>query len=208
MMNNKGMTLIELLISIVLISTVLVFLFQILIDLRNETDNNSYAYNNQIKRAEIIYTIQNDLNNYALVGITDNSSNDNLILNFHFKNGEQASLTRLETEKKEDAYYLRYTSFKGEKTSWKMEGAMIDPCALFTSHVDQNIKNYYYKLNIFVYNEPYHDKNNREVNNAVDDIEISYTGSSEYLDLTNEDYLTNKEYLNEYIGACTNKDMH
>ncbi len=207
MMNNKGMTLVELLISIVLISTVLIFLFQILLDLRNETNNNNYAYNNQIKRAEIIYTIQDDLNNYSLVGITDNSLNNNLVLNFHFKDRELIKIAKLETEKKNDDYYVRYTSFKGEKTSWKMEGAIIDLCALFTSHVDQNINNYYYKINIFIYNDPYHEKNNAEVNNALDDLEISYMGESSQLDLTNPDYLTNKEYLNEYIGACANKDV-
>ncbi len=206
-LDNKGMTLIELLVSIVLISTVLVFLFQILIDLKNETDNNSFAYNNQIKRMEIIYNIENDLNNYALVGITDNSSQDNLILYFHFKSGLTNKVAKLETFKKNDQDYMSYTSFMGEKTSWQMEGATINPCALFTSHLDQNIQSYYYKINIFVYNDPYHEKNNKEVNNAVDDIEISFVGSIDHLDLLNEEYLTSKEYLNENIGACTNNNV-
>ena len=47
-LNNKGMTLVELLISIALIGIVLTFLFQMLNDLHLETENNNYAYNNQI----------------------------------------------------------------------------------------------------------------------------------------------------------------
>ena len=56
MLNNKGMSLMEILVSIILISVVLVFLFELLIDLKNESKNNDYASNNQINRMEIIYT--------------------------------------------------------------------------------------------------------------------------------------------------------
>ena len=92
--NNKGMTLIELLVSIVLLSTVLIFLFQLLNNLKAERENNNYASKNQVNRAEIITAIENDLNKYTLTFIEDKSNNNNLILNFGYLNGRAT----LETE--------------------------------------------------------------------------------------------------------------
>ena len=47
MLNKKGTSLIEVIISIALISIVLVFMIRLLIDLNNEENNNEYAVNNQ-----------------------------------------------------------------------------------------------------------------------------------------------------------------
>ena len=46
MLNKKGTSLIEVIISIALISIVLVFMIRLLIDLNNEENNNEYAVNN------------------------------------------------------------------------------------------------------------------------------------------------------------------
>ena len=60
-LNKKGMTLVELIISIALISIVLSFLFKVILDVKYERDNPNYAVNNQINRSEIIKTIQEDV---------------------------------------------------------------------------------------------------------------------------------------------------
>lgn len=60
-LNKKGMTLVELIISIALISIVLGFLFKVILDVKYERDNPNYAVNNQINRSEIIKTIQEDV---------------------------------------------------------------------------------------------------------------------------------------------------
>ena len=55
MLNKKGVTLAEVIVSIALISVVLVFMVKLLIELNNAETNTTYAKNNQITRAEILY---------------------------------------------------------------------------------------------------------------------------------------------------------
>ena len=64
--NRKGMTLVELIISIALLSVVLGFLFKILLDVKYESEHAGYATNNQINRAEIIRTVQEDILEYGM----------------------------------------------------------------------------------------------------------------------------------------------
>ena len=215
-LNNKGMTLMELLISIVLIGMVLIFLFQLLTDLKNETDNNNYAYNNQVNRTEAIYNIQQDLQNYTLVGIKDvtNKTNGKLKLEFIYS-AERATnkvavletdytITKNENGQDVKKHYLRYTNYKGEVTSWEMKGAELDNCATFTFYKNTSSNNYYFKLNIKVYNKPLHERNYKDKNNAVDDIEITYAGNLFDLNATNSSYLTTSVVSNKQIGYCTN----
>lgn len=212
-LNNKGMTLMELLISIALIGLILVFLLQLLNDLEHEVDNNNYAFNNQINRAEAIYTIESDLQKYNLVGIEDASNDENIVIKFHYIKNNDIVTAILTSSKKEyedefldikNKYYLRYTSYNGEKYSWEMKGARIDTCGLFNYYIDNSSNNYYFKINIPIYNSVYHEKNNEDKNNAVDDIEITYAGNKNDLDITNNSYLTRNNKIEKKIGTCTN----
>ena len=63
MLNKKGTSLAEVIISIALISVVLIFMIRLLIDLNNLETNTTYARDYQINRAVILSTIGNDLNN-------------------------------------------------------------------------------------------------------------------------------------------------
>ncbi len=202
MLNNKGMSLMEILVSIILISVVLVFLFELLIDLKNESKNNDYASNNQINRMEIIYNLENELNKYRLVGLKDESTSDNLVLDFYYDVEGKEVKTTLETLKEDNTYLMRYRGIDN-KFTYKMQGAEVNPCAYFTSYIDEDTSNYYFKLNIFVYSDPYHERNNLGFNNALDDIEISYMGNSNNL-RKDEEYLTAHNYTNEKVGACSN----
>ena len=76
-MNNKGSTLLELIISIALISVILVFMVRLLVDLNDSETNNKYAKKNQVIRAEILRTIENDLQNKIITNIRDNSTTSN-----------------------------------------------------------------------------------------------------------------------------------
>ncbi len=211
-LNNKGMTLIELLMSIGLIGIVVVFLFQLLVDIKSETNNNSFAYNNQINKLEVIYQIEQDLNNNLFVGLEDKTIGDVFIINFHFKKSQEIISTelRIDTEKEinklneeETVYYIKYTNYENKVTRWKVKDAVIDTCGLYTFYIDTDTSNYYFKLNLFVYNYPNHDLNNKENNNAVDDIEISYMGNKNDL-IKNSNYLTYEAISNKKIGTCTN----
>ena len=207
-MNNKGMTLMELLISIVLISIVLVFLFQILNDLDHETENNNFAYNNQVNRTDVIYTIEKDLHKNTLVGVKDVSSGDTITLEFYFIDSSEPAILKSEYNEytdifgdKNKKYYIRYTDSEKEQHSWEMKSAEVDCCALFTSYMNNNSNNYYFKINIPIYNNPLNERNNKEKNNAVDDIEITYAGIKSDLDITNEEYLTISSEKEQKIGC-------
>lgn len=210
--NNKGMTLIELLVSIVLIGIVLVFLFQLLVDLKNETENNNFAYNNQVNRTEAIYTIQNDLSNpeYTLIAIQDDSTDDKFSIKFVYEGAYNLPKPILEIEKvttenellgNMEKYYLKYTSIDGTKYSWEMKGATVDQCGLFTYKIDETANKYYFKLNLYLYNSVYHDRNNKDRNNAVDDIELTHTGNLNDIEFSG---LTNTESGYKKIGICAN----
>lgn len=207
-LNNKGLSLIEILVSITLISTILVFLVQLLNNLENETTNNNFAYDNQLNRAEIIKTIEDDLDNNNLIGISNNS-HDNINISFAFLDNLSATLTSTTKEtlnnfgEKENNYILKYTATNGEKYSWTMEGAEVDPCFDFVFHNDLETNNYYLKLNIYVYNKPPHKRNNKEINNVIDDIEITYSGSSNFLS-KDQKYLTIDSNSDKKINSCTN----
>lgn len=212
-LNNKGMSLMELLVSIVLISIVLSFLFQLLIDLKAETDNNNYVYNNQVNRTDVIYTIEKDLNKYTLLGVEDASTGEDIIINFHYRKGSDGiSIATLKSAKEEyndelgttkTKYYLRYVNYSGENFSWEMKGAELDTCGSFNYYIDNLSNSYYFKLNIYLYNGVYHDKNNKEKNNAVDDIEITFASDKNELIKTNGNYLTGNTKVNKQIGICT-----
>ena len=212
-LNNKGMSLMELLVTIVLISIVLTFLFQLLLDLKNETENNDFAYHNQFNRTEAIYKIQMDLMMYPLVGISDVSTNDNIILNWDFKKGNNivTAILKSETVTKKDElgttntiYYLKYHNVLGEDYTWEIKGGILDLCGNFNYYIDNTSNNYYFKINFPIYNLVNNSQNNSDYNNAVDDFEITYSSNTANLVTTNGAYLNTKQYVNKQIGICTN----
>ena len=202
-LNKKGISLIELILSIALIGVVLTFLFQLLTDLRGERENSNYAYDNQLNRIEAIYAVQKDLYSHDLVGVENASVNNNFIIKFHFSNNKT---TTLETERFEERglfsdenhyrYDLKYTNYNGEVSTWNMKGVEIDPCGSFY-YYNASTSNYiFFRLNFYVYNYP---------NNAVDDIEISFAGNKQpVFEENNEHYITNlKNMYESKIGSCS-----
>ncbi len=201
-LDNHGLTLVELLVSIALVGVIITFLFNMLVDVRHETDNNDFAYENQLNRTEFIYEVQKDLKNYTLIGVSDNSVNQNININFHFKSLDNTELvSKITTFQKEDKNYLKYEGIKEDYT-WEVKGSTIDPCGLFTFYSDNLAKNYYLKINFNIYNVPFNEKNNIDRNNAVDDLEITYVGNLSNL-ITKDNYLTNNNTTNKQIGYCT-----
>lgn len=207
-LNNKGLTLIELLISIVLVGIVLAFLFQILMDLKDETDNNDFAFNNQVNRLEAVYAVERDLIEYNLVGIEDVSTDD-IIVNFYFRKGGGTKTATLSTSVtpgsilSDDKYYIKYTSVDEVNYTWLMKGASIDPCGTFTYLYNSSTNSYYFHLNLYLYNSIFNARNYKEFNNTVDDIEISHTGNILNF-ASNNNYLTNSISGEKQIGNCTN----
>ena len=215
-LNNKGITLVELLVSIVLVSVVLVFIVQLITDLKNETQGNDFAYNNQLNRTEVLYTLQNDLNNNYLVGVEDKSADD-IELHFYYKGpkGDQDTVLKsYYTTKKnvigedEKIYYISYKDINGLLSTWEMKGAALNPCGTFTYYIDTLSNNYYFKLNFEIYNYVYHPRNNQNRNNLVDDIEISFASEKNALNTSVSNYLTNNSKGKKQVGVCDAQGMN
>ena len=68
-LDNKGITLVELIVSIALISIVIMFLFRLLVDVRYSDNTTDYNRDNQQKRATIIKYIQTDFLERKLIGL-------------------------------------------------------------------------------------------------------------------------------------------
>ncbi len=82
MLNKKGMTLVEIIVSIGLISIVMIYLFNLLIDIQYESNHPSYAKDNMITRATIIKTIQKDLLDNELYKIDTFHVNNSVMFTF------------------------------------------------------------------------------------------------------------------------------
>jgi hypothetical protein len=97
-LNNKGTTLVEIMISIVLIAIVMVFLFNLLLDLRADDGLSTKKNTDIINRAGIVRLIENDFTTKGIkelkfcdsdgVSCTDN----NLHFNIYFKDGSNKVL--------------------------------------------------------------------------------------------------------------------
>ena len=59
-MNRRGITILELLISISIVSVVLLMLIELMLNLSKINQDNSYASLDEIQRTEIIKTIEQD----------------------------------------------------------------------------------------------------------------------------------------------------
>ena len=67
---NRGVTIVELLISVSIIGMVLLFLFSMLIQVREEDNDNNIQSNFIINQSTFIKTIEEDISNYGVKGIS------------------------------------------------------------------------------------------------------------------------------------------
>lgn len=116
MLNKKGMTLLEIIISIALISVVMLFLFSLLNDIQYESKHTSYAKDFLVSRATIIKDVQEDIlnNNITNVGQVNADANKTT-LNFEMGNGTYTGMN-LEVESKK----ITYKNAAGEKESFSL----------------------------------------------------------------------------------------
>ena len=122
-MNKKGFTMTELIVSIAIIAVVMIFLVNLLVDIRYDKKNELYDTKNQINRAEIIKTIQNDLDGKIIKDITDDteidstdtgSDSNNLVVNIITTDDNSPHII------KADSNHIYYTS-NNKTTKWSLE---------------------------------------------------------------------------------------
>lgn len=158
MLTKKGMSLIEIIISIALISVVVIFMYKLLLDVNNEMTNNTFAISNQQNRLEIIKTIENDL---IKANITSLNKNNNTITLT-----DNASKTYTISY---DDPSLSYNN--GIPYKWTINNASIE-----INKVSICYNNNILKINIMV--TTLNDYNSNDNNNKLDDIEIVYVGEN------------------------------
>lgn len=123
-MDKKGFTMTELMVSIAIIAVVMVFLVKMLIDVRYDNRNELYDTKNQINRAEIIKTIQNDLYENVITSINDSGSADNeLVININAININTNSNTsaKIEAVTQDGEEYIKYKSTSNKNYKWMIE---------------------------------------------------------------------------------------
>ena len=174
--NKRGSSLLELVISIALISIILIFLMRLLVDLNNTETNSVYAKDNQINRAEILRMIENDLNNNIIIDIDATTSTwYNLTIKFTFKNNKTSTIYATENK-----FY--YKSSSNSIRYWTIDGGKIYTKKANVSYSDDKINEInkrIYTLQIDIEVHTTNDKNKFGNNNLLDDILISYIGKSQ-----------------------------
>lgn len=191
MKNKKGITLVELIISVALISIVVLFLFQLFLDVRYSDRKVDYARNNQQERAIILKTIQDDFLDYGLIGLSDTSSTSTtLILDFTFNQEKQGKLVAT-------ANSISYTKANGETEKWILEDENMYYNVRCVSYTKNNLDegDFYsilFQIPLVV---------SKKSGNAIDDLEFFYIGQKTDLLV---DHFVDKTTLGSYdINSCS-----
>lgn len=69
MKNNKGVTLVEIIVSVVLISIVIIFIFNLMITVKNINDTSNTSSTNIINKGLIIKKVEEDFQNLGLIAV-------------------------------------------------------------------------------------------------------------------------------------------
>ena len=88
MKKNKGTSLTEIIVSIALISMIMIFVFNILVDLKNENEISTENGLSSLEKSSYTRIIQNDLINDKLIGI-DVCDEGELCIDLKYENGDK-----------------------------------------------------------------------------------------------------------------------
>lgn len=181
------MTLVELIISISLISIVVMFLFRLFVDVRYNDQKVDYERGNQQTRAIIIKMVQDDFLNEGLVGLNSTgSSASQLIVNFTFASGSHGQL-------KVDNKSVIYQNANGEIEKWILDstGQYNVRCVTYNKMGFEDNKGDFFAISFRI---PLILKT--ESPNAIDDLEFSYLGKK--TDIANPNVFPNSVSLGNY----------
>ena len=117
---------VELMVSIALIAIVMVFLVKMLVDVKYDVTNELYDTEDQVTRAEIIKTIENDLKDQSISNVTGTGNNSQLTITFTgagFTQNPTIEVTRRGlTYRKLDGTYKKWTlKTKNESTYFQVK---------------------------------------------------------------------------------------
>lgn len=180
MKNNKGITLVELIISMALISIIVVFLFRLLVDVKYYDNTRNYDRSNAQKRAIIISRVEKDFLERGLSGLTDRSSSSNIVIDFTYLDGTNATLT---FSKDSGGYFVNYKN-SSEEEKWYVdmdnESTKLNFNCVNYSFITAPDSNEYFVIRFSI---PVVALNGSP--NIIDDFEFSYVGKKNTVNLNN-----------------------
>ena len=166
--NNKGLTLIELIVSIALISVIMIFMYRLMANITFEKDNDYIATGNMMQRNEIINNIEKELTKKEIASITNE---DNIIRFLDNENKELYSII-IDTS---DTLLLQKEGQTIHK--WKIKGGMIANNINCSSLPLEEYSIYSCRINIYttnINNRILGSENKIDNNNTLDDISFSF----------------------------------
>lgn len=193
-MNKRGITLVEFIVSLALVSIVMIFLFNLLLDVQYNAKHGDFAKDNQMNRASILRTVMDDFNNLGLIGLRDEStSSSQLKLVFLYQSGDEKNLI---VEEKKISYGDEVWSMKSNNSTTKYQTNCIP--FHYTSKnntcTGENCSDYFsFHLRIPVVMQ--HQKDNQ-----MDDLDFFYIGRNE--DVLENAFLEDHYYLGVASASC------
>lgn len=161
-LNNKGVTIIELLVSVALVSVVLMFLYNLLSNVTFEKTTDFIASTNQANRIDIITTIENDLILDNDVELVESQTTSRKVV-MKGKNGQYQIIITDDT--------LKY-SVKGVlQNTWKIKGGKFgDIKCISEGNKTKVIQITQCTIPVYTTNV----NNKKDNNNTLDDIIFSF----------------------------------
>lgn len=143
---NKGTTLVEIMVSVILISIVMIFIFTILVDLKSEYSLSTKRSTDSINRAALIRIIQNDFINLKLNGISDNCDDGKVCLYFYFQ--KDPNVRKLVVY---DNYIVYDLDTNAKKERWELSGGNYNADQVkicYYENGNPGKENHYLRINI------------------------------------------------------------
>ena len=203
--SKKGLTLIELLVTLLLVSIIVVFIYRLILNLNNQTTNPEFAMSNQTIRTEIIRTIESDLVSHDIdkILLVYQDQDNNYNPSVYFYEQEKSGIVSILDEQA-----IQYKSFSGELQTWELidcfvhfdsaekgenSGIVINSNGIGNSTSSVS-------LNIVVSNDNEHNSGITSPNNNLkDDILISYLGHSNNLSFCSKESSHKPEECRKYV---------
>lgn len=173
-LNRKGMTLIEIIISVGLISLVMVFLLRLLVDIRKEQADTAVAYKDSTSRNEIITLIQNELEDQQLISFDFANIDDRKVSINIGAEGSNVITKTLTITIGEDYKSLSLVIPDKETRKWTFadETARYEICGIQSEYVTGDNVNSHYYTRLLI---PVVFSSSKEDSSSYD-IEVSYIG--------------------------------
>ncbi len=192
-MNKRGITLVEFIVSIALISIVLLFLFNLLLDVQYSSKNGDFAIDNQLNRASILRNVMDDFNNLGLVGLSEgNQSENHLELIFHFQDGSEK---KLQVEEKKIKYGDETWSMKSKNshTTYQVRCIPYEYISKDNTCNESECSDYFsihFQIPVII---------NNKNENIIDDLDFFYVGENNDI---SDNAFPEKSFLGYQSATC------